>query len=250
MTGLSPFFKYFGSKARSAVLYPEPKHETIIEPFAGSAGYALRYHERDVVLCDADPRVTIIWRYLIHSSPEDILSLPLMEPGQNIDTLDVCVEARLFLSCCVNTSPFRKTLTAWKSGQNNGLWGQVWRERVASQVESIKHWKVVHGSYAELPNVGATYFVDPPYETLQEHYRASHENPIDYKHLAQWCRSRKGQVIVCEKDGASWLPFRKLADIRAAHADRACGEAIWTNDSVSVDAEPSNPRGQISLFGT
>lgn len=48
---LRPFFSYFGGKWRDTPRLPAPKHPTIIEPFAGSAGYALRHYTRDVVLC-------------------------------------------------------------------------------------------------------------------------------------------------------------------------------------------------------
>ena len=252
MTALSPFFKYFGSKARSAKLYPEPRYETIEDSQCGGAGYPLNYPERNVILCDIDTRVTIIWKYLIHSSPEDIMRLPLMEPGQSIDTLDVCAEARLFISCCVNTSPFRKTLTEWKNGQNDGLWGAKWREKVASQVDAIKHWKVINGSYADLPNIECTHFVDPLYQNLAQHYWAGREHPTDYRHLAQWCKSRKGQVIVCEQTGADWLPFRHLATCAAVRnsGGKECEEAIWTNDGQAHEAEPVTMRKQLGLFET
>lgn len=43
---LRPFFTYFGAKWRAAPHYPPPTHPTVIEPFAGAAGYALRHHTR------------------------------------------------------------------------------------------------------------------------------------------------------------------------------------------------------------
>lgn len=36
---------YFGSKVSVAHKYPPPKHDIIIEPFAGGAGYSLCYDE-------------------------------------------------------------------------------------------------------------------------------------------------------------------------------------------------------------
>lgn len=47
MNKLKPFFTYFGGKYRIAPRYPKPQYNTIIEPFAGSAGYSLRYPERE-----------------------------------------------------------------------------------------------------------------------------------------------------------------------------------------------------------
>jgi len=47
-----PFFGYYGGKFRAAPHYPAPLHKTIIEPFAGSAGYAMRHYERQVILIE------------------------------------------------------------------------------------------------------------------------------------------------------------------------------------------------------
>ena len=45
-------FSYYGSKSKVVDLYPRPKFDKIIEPFAGSARYALKYFDRDVLLVD------------------------------------------------------------------------------------------------------------------------------------------------------------------------------------------------------
>lgn len=39
---LKPFWRYYGGKYRAAPRYPVPLHRTIVEPFAGAAGYSLR----------------------------------------------------------------------------------------------------------------------------------------------------------------------------------------------------------------
>lgn len=199
-----------------------------------------------------DPRVTIIWKYLIQATPEDIMALPLLEPGQSIDTLDVCPEARMFLSCCVNTSPFRKSLTSWKNGQNTGLWGPTWREKVASQVDAIKHWKVINASYTDLPNERATRFVDPIYDGMAQHYGAKCP-PIDYTHLAEWCRYRNGQTIVCERVTATWLPFQPLgaSAVNGGMLNQhkgTCTEGVWIGEREEA-TEPPLRRTQLNLFG-
>lgn len=248
---LSPFFKYFGSKCRSAARYPEPKHDTIIEPFCGGAGYSLNYPERQVVLSDSDKRVATVWQYLIDASPDEIMALPLMEPGQHIRTLDVSEPARLFISCCVNSSQFRNVLTQWKNGQNDGLWGPKWRKKVARQVTEIKHWRVACHEYDHVENSKATWFIDPPYAELDEHYAASRRNGIDYTHLADWCNSRHGQVIVCEQGGATWLPFRHLGEFAAVRnaGGRSCQEAIWTaENAVAVECRRRVEGQQVTLF--
>ena len=54
----------------------------------------------------------------------------------------------------------------------------------------------------------------------------------DYEALADWCRSRRGQVIVCENVGADWLPFEPFITIKANESKsggKVSREAIWTN---------------------
>lgn len=75
-TTLRPFLSFYGGKWRVAKHYPEPNHGRIVEPFAGSAGYALRYPRKQVLLIDADPIIAGVWRYLIHTTEEEIRSLP------------------------------------------------------------------------------------------------------------------------------------------------------------------------------
>lgn len=60
---MGPFFKIFGSKHRLAATYPRPEHDTVIEPFAGAAGYATRYADRRVVLFEVDPKIVALWSY-------------------------------------------------------------------------------------------------------------------------------------------------------------------------------------------
>ena len=48
---MRPFFGFYGGKWRDAPKhYPFPEHDTIVEPFAGSAGYSVRYSDRNVIL--------------------------------------------------------------------------------------------------------------------------------------------------------------------------------------------------------
>jgi hypothetical protein len=109
---------------------------------------------------------------------------------------------------------------------------------------------VILGDYTVLSDLGSTWFIDPPYQELAEHYDASKKNPIDYDHLARWCMSRKGQTIVCEQDGATWLPFQRLGTFKAVRGPLTCEEAIWTNEGCAYMPEPTDkPRGQVGLFG-
>ena len=234
---LRPFFCYYGGKWRAAPKYPAPEHDTIVEPFAGAAGYATRYPDRKVVLVERDPIIAGLWRYLTRVTPAEIERIPSTIPeGGSVDDLPVCEEARWLVGFWLNggcSSP-RKRPSAWMkealrgdserwpSGKTAGLgsyWGDKVRTRIASQVETIRHWQVVEGSYERAPDASATWFVDPPYEKAGKHYRFGAEK-IDYEGLAAWCVSREGTVIVCENVGATWLPFEPFGRFKANESKR------------------------------
>lgn len=76
-----PYFPLLGSKWNSVKHYPRPRCARIVEPFAGPAGYALRYYRSDVVLCERDPLIAGLWRWLIQARPADVLRLPDVQPA-------------------------------------------------------------------------------------------------------------------------------------------------------------------------
>ena len=226
-----PFFSFFGSKFRVAIHYPAPTHNTIIEPFAGSAGYSLRYPEKQVKLFDLDPIICGVWRYLISVSPEEIRSLPLV--FDHVDDLNICLEARSLVGFWLNkacTQPAKsasKWMRDYQSEQPGVYWGQRIRERIASQLPYIRHWTITQGSYLDIPNQDATWFVDPPYEVAGRAYRF---HDLDYPALGEWCKANSGQVIVCENAGASWLPFQPFKTIKALEGKRGgktSEEVVW-----------------------
>lgn len=234
---LNQFFCYFGGKSSLSRYYPVPEHDTVIEPFAGAAGYATRYHRRKVILVEKDERVATLWRYLIKVSARDILRLPDLPLDGKVSDLVVSDEARLLIGYNVNFSAGggpRNAFTSWSAGSAS-MWGPTLRARIAAQVEKIRHWKVIEGSYELAPNIRASWYVDPPYQTMGKHYRCG-SAAIDFAALGRWCRERQGQVMVCENDGADWLPFRAFLP-RAPSSNKAgSAEVIWTND----DGSPSN----------
>ena len=214
-----------------ARLYPKPEHSTIVEPFAGGAGYALRYPDRNVILVERDPVVYGVWDYLIHTSPEEIRALPDVGKDETLDDLHVCQEARWLIGFWLGNSsrPSNKMTSRALYGIERG-WANFWcpklRERIASQTSRIRHWKVFNHSYADIQvSRAATWFVDPPYQVKGVTY-AFGSKKINFEHLAGWCRDRKGQVIVCENVGAEWLPFRHLADTHNTQ-NKFSAEAIW-----------------------
>jgi hypothetical protein len=229
---LRPFWAYYGGKWRAAPHYPQPLHDTIVEPFAGAAGYALRHPHKKVILVEKNPKVAATWRYLLSVSPDEVRALPLVTAGQSVDDLSICEEARYLIGWSLNkgaTTPC-KTPSSWmRSGLNaSSFWGPEWRERVARQVEHIRHWRLIEGDYTGAPDIEATWFIDPPYIGAGKHYPTKVES---FSMLADWCRTRNGQVMVCENEGATWLPFKPFRSIKgneSRNGGKVSREALWT----------------------
>lgn len=232
---LRPFFSYFGSKWRIAPRYGAPRHATVIEPFAGSAAYAHHFHDRAVLLCDADPTVANLWRWLIRASEDEILSLPDVPDGTNTRDLSLRPEAESLIGFWLGRALVRpnRSPARWMRDRirPNLFWSERTRHFLASQLPAIRHWTVLD-DYREAPDVEATWFVDPPYQVAGRNYRVG-ASTLDFSALASWCRSRRGQVIVCENDGATWLPFRSFGTVKGCMGTGRAGlsrEVVWTND--------------------
>jgi hypothetical protein len=213
---MRPLFPFYGSKWRDARRYPAPG-DLVIEPFAGSAGYSLWHAPAQVMLYDVDPIVVGVWEYLIAATPAELLALPDLEPGQSTDDLDLPQEARWLIGFWLNrgSAQPKKTQTAYSQRTDRAqlVWSQRARERLAVEVEGIRHWQVKQDSYEQAPQVAdATYFVDPPYVVKGRHYRC---NDVDHAALGAWVSNLPGRVIACENVGADWLPFQPLASIKS-----------------------------------
>jgi len=237
---LRPFFGFYGGKWRDATKhYPPPQHKTVVEPFAGSAGFSVRYAHLDIVICEADPIIASVWTYLTKVTPKEILSIPDIPLDKSVDELNLSQEAAWLVGFWLNRGAAgpRKRPSKWmRDGIRPGsFWGDRVRHTIASQVELIRHWKVHNCSYEECPFDGpATWFVDPPYQNAGRYYTYGSER-IDFVSLGEWCRSRDGQIIVCENEGANWLPFRDLADVKTTRAGQRSKEVIWTNEDQDVE---------------
>ena len=82
-------WSYYGSKSKIINLYPPPKYGNIIEPFAGTARYALKFFDHDVLLVDKYEIVVEIWHYLQQASPNDVLGLPITKRGDEIENYNL-----------------------------------------------------------------------------------------------------------------------------------------------------------------
>lgn len=217
---LPPLMSYFGSKYRSASKYPAPLHNKVIEPFCGGAGYSLNHAERDITLLDKDERTIAVWNWLIHAKPHEILALPskIWHTNELPDSLPE--EAKLWVGNWLKKSTAQvwknEKRSPWSLEDKTGHWSENIKVRTAANLKYIRHWKAIHGSYEDLPDEEATWFIDPPYQAanLRKCYR---ESEIDFEHLGNWCQSRTGAVIVCEQYPANWLPFRSLALVQSSN---------------------------------
>ena len=236
MNGLAPFWRYYGGKNRAARLYPAPEHDSIVEPFAGAAGYACRYPHKKVVLVDKSPIVAGIWKYLVGAREEEVRRLPDIPDGGTVDDVPAWVpqEARWLMGFWCNNATVTpcKRPSKWVKAKATPTagWGDAVRSRIARQLSSIRHWRIIEGDYHDAPDVEATWYVDPPYANKAGSYYP--HQPNSFQELARWCRSRRGLVMVCENAGAAWLPFRPLAAIQSnpgAYGKKLSHEVIWTN---------------------
>lgn len=223
-------FSYYGSKSKIVGCYPHPKHDKIIEPFAGSARYSLEYFEKDVLLVDKYKTIIKVWHYLQEASERDILTLPRLKKGDCVDDYDLPEAAKYFLGFLVARgveSP-RRFVSSFVEDITPAL------KRVASSLFKIKHWEIKLDDYNNIDNQNATWFIDPPYQFGGEYYKESNKN-IDYRELAGWCKNRKGQIIVCENSKAIWLPFKQMTVQNGSKYKTI--EVIWSNQQTNYDHE-------------
>lgn len=221
-------FSYYGAKGKIVGLYPKPQFDTVIEPFAGSARYALKYFDREVVLVDKYKTIIDVWKYLQQASEKDILGLPELQRGEIIPESLAQVEKDFlgFLVCNGLESPRKKVSTFEGVNVARDL------KRTAKQLFKIRHWKLIHGEY-DCVEAEATWFIDPPYFKGGEHYVHSTKQ-IDFNLLGRWCKSRQGQIIVCENSSADWLPFMRLTKMQGTVKQTT--EVFWTNEKVEFQA--------------
>jgi 16S rRNA G966 N2-methylase RsmD len=224
-------FAYYGAKHGLAAKYPRPRHSVVVEPFAGSAAYSVHHAAtiEHAILIDADAKLVELWHELQQMTVADI------------DTIGKQIECERFTSpllagICGSTT--MAGALAGKSRATTPRLAEAWpavRRRIVAALPHIRTWEIIHGSYHDAPDIDATWFVDPPYQsiisTAGNDYRCP-DSAIDFDHLGDWCRDRLGFTIVCEQSPAEWLPFHPLA--HQANGTQVNGsnrlEVIWRSD--------------------
>lgn len=221
-------WSYYGSKTNIANEYPHPMFDTLFECCAGAAKYGLEHFEKEVILYDKYEVIFKIWDWLInHATESDILNLPLIKRGQTLNDFTLSEPEKLLMGFIIAKGGQSPRITPSPNAtinRPNTINYQL--KNISGQLYKIKHWKVVHGSYEDIPNIEATYFMDPPYQFGGHVYIEGNKN-IDFPGLANWCKTRLGQIIVCENMKADWLPFLPMQSQRTSHGWQR--EAIWTN---------------------
>ena len=228
-------WSYYGAKTNIVDLYPPPKYGKIIEPFAGTARYALKYWEREVLLVDKYPVITDIWKWLQLCSPDDIRKLPLVKAFQSLDDFNFdCAEAKLLMGFLVGYGLEQPRVTATNKQNVRPNFINFSLQRIAKNLHKIKHWEIRNGSYSDIENEEATWFIDPPYQFGGACYPMSSKK-INFQALGIWSMDRKGHIIVCESTKADWMDFKPMAKHKGRTGIQK--EAIWSNYPTPYDNE-------------
>ena len=245
---MQAFFSYYGSKWRGASRYGHPRRDLVIEPFAGSACYSVRWEAPNVRLYDVSEDVCIAWDWLINCSTDDVKNVPDAFSTTE-EWLALPDGPRQVVDWNINYGQGRvsKTLAKWylhyvNTGERIGrlashgrhrsgcpFWRREVKDRIIQQKPLIENWSVENLSYENIPLEEAHWHVDPPYQGKPG--RGYEHNQVDYAHLGEWCRNLPGAVDVCENEGADWLPFEILYKMNTQKSIKDSHEVVWRKDS-------------------
>lgn len=215
--------------------YPKPLHNTIVEPFAGGAAYSLRWYQHKIILYELNQKTYDMWKFILSAdAPYYIKQIPILKKGDLISENIIINDMPqgliniLKATCNLGTAGISKNYnTVTKLSAEN--WVHNTTKKLMFWWPKIRHWKIINKSYTYIPNVKATFFIDPPYDNKAGQLYSCSD--INYNKLAKWCLNQRGQIIVCENYGAKWLPFikmRKTISINSKYKKIKSVEAIYT----------------------
>jgi hypothetical protein len=211
-------FPYFGRKVKVAAYYGAPRYPLVIEPFAGSIGYSEYWQPAQVVALEKDERVVALWHRML--ALQHVPPPPTVGSATDDLLVKLCSYSEHALTSGTMTVTSRM-VRDWRYVHLRAMRLQAW----AGQAVLYRL-----GSFAEAPDTEATWFIDPPYQFANRRGYREGAARMDYDQLAVWVQTRRGQVIVAEQFGATWLPFRPFAAIHSHRGTRS-REVIWTNDN-------------------
>lgn len=234
---VGPLFKWFGSKWQSARRYPAPIGDSIVEPYAGSAGYALNYAEKSVMIFDNDPNLLRLWPWLIAEATEaSVRDIPIGLPvGTDVRTLGLSDGQALLLKHWQRTNNVGDCWTTSPWGHLPGQWTANTRARVSEEVGAVKHWVFSPELNPSLPR--STWFIDPVYLF---NYRYRNGADFDHSAVAQLVGSiaQDSLVIVCEAAEKStgrlpdYLPF--VASHQSVTSRRKASQSHHSREAIFV----------------
>lgn len=186
-----------------------------------------------------------VWTFLIAARASEIRSLPVLGPADSLEDFGYLPqEARWLMGFWLNSgvaapvlrpsSWMKKVLAGEYANARGSFWSEENRDRIAQDAAKVRHWKVTLGAHTEAPDVEATWHIDPPYQKAGKYY-VHGSDAIDFDTLGAWCRARRGQTMVCENAGATWLPFRTFRTFKGTEGGVRTGkseEVIWTNQEA------------------
>ena len=156
---------YFGGKYAAAPKYAPPRHGTIVEPFAGAAGYSCYWLSKNpttkAVLVERDPRIVDAWRRILAATPNEILAWPTPTiPGRSSD---------IIITGTAGAGPLRaeshvittRIIAKFHASRSRIAW---LRGTIGDRIE------VVEGDYRDAPDIEASWFIDPPYQHQGHQY--------------------------------------------------------------------------------
>lgn len=231
-------YSYYGGKSRIIGRYPKPKHDLIIEPFCGAAAYAFAYADHQIWINDLDPITYGIWKFLTDPEASTWMSYVPHQvvAGEKVSELIPEAPTGLINLCQAEANQGTqgaKGIHDQITAVGAKCWNARFWDKTIEVIARVKGWKVTNLDYHDIPNQEATWFVDPPYMNAAGGRYRQGPSGIDYAELANWCRERSGQVIVCENEGATWLPFEPLVErqgMRGRYQKSKAMEVVWANE--------------------
>lgn len=221
---MRPFFSYYGAKYTCAGYLGKPKHNVVVEPFAGSACFSTRWNVDNVFLYDISEDICSLWDFLINCSDNDIKNIPSnFNDFSEIKHLPRGAELLVRFWIAKGRAEPSGKLSPWyaqyKGSNDCRVWGEKVKSRILTQKPFIKNWKIDCLDYKAIPKIEAHWHIDPPYNN----YAGSRypNSDLNYKELADWCKSLPGFVQVCENDGADWLDFKPLCEVASSRGRKS-----------------------------
>lgn len=210
-------FYYYGAKNLLSKYYSEPEHNIIIEPFCGSAAYScfhlFKNKNLKSILCDKNKDVSIAWDFILNCSEEDV---------KNYKTPNIGEYAYDFLIKTCSASNASSKCKKMKYTERLDRVFQIQKRRILKFLPIRNRIKFINDDYENLKynKEKHTWFIDPPYQIKLKnnsvfqngngYSKDCNTENINFENLKKYIFSKKGQIIVCEKEGANWLPFKKF----------------------------------------